>query len=60
MPKRKEEEKFAPLGEKESWHAYSLQMLNASKFTIVVGKILKGNYSLVLTKESDDQTQRMN
>jgi len=60
MPKRKEEEKFAPLGEKQSWHAYSLQMLNASKFTAVVGKILKGNYSLVLTKKSEDTNQSIN
>ena len=41
MPKRKEEEIFAPLGKKENWHAYSLQMLNTTKFTIVVGEILK-------------------
>lgn len=60
MPKRKEEEKFAPLGEKESWHAYSLQMLHASKFTIVVGEILKGNYSLVITKGTEEQNQRIN
>ncbi len=60
MPKRKEEEEFAPLGEKNSWHAYSLQMLQASKFTTVVGEILRGNYTLVLTKNSEKQEQRLN
>lgn len=60
MPKRKEEETFAPLGEKDSWHAYSLQMLNATKFTAVVGKILDGNYSLVLTKNLESHRERIN
>ncbi len=60
MPKRKEEEIFAPLGKKENWHAYSLQMLNTTKFTIVVGEILKGNYSLVLTRGIDEKEQRVN
>lgn len=60
MPKRKEEEEFAPLGVKECWHVYSLQMLNESKFTNVVGEILKGNYSLILTKGSHDKDQRIN
>ncbi len=63
MPKRKEEEIFAPLGEKDSWHAYSLQILNTSKFTAVVGQILKGNYSLVLTRgaeNTENKEQRAN
>jgi len=50
MPKRKEKEKFAPLGEKHCWHTYSLQELSPSKFTVVVGKILKGRYDLVTDK----------
>jgi len=50
MPKRKEVEKFAEQTEKDCWHAYSLQMLTPSRFTAVVGKILKGNYSLLNTK----------
>ena len=55
MPKRKDKEEFAPIGKKESWHAYSLQMLSSSKFTSVVGEILKGNYSLVLTKGTEGE-----
>lgn len=47
MPKRKEPEKFAPKGEKECWHPYSLQILTPSKFTAVVGKILIGQYDLM-------------
>ena len=47
MPKRKEKEKFASIGEKHCWHTYSLQELSPSKFTAVVGKILKGRYDLV-------------
>ncbi|KAA3633854.1 MAG: hypothetical protein DWP97_08260 [Calditrichaeota bacterium] len=57
MPKRKEEEKFANLGEKECWHAYSLQMLQPAKFNLVVGEILKGNYTLLVTK-LDKQTPK--
>jgi hypothetical protein len=36
--------------EKETWPLYSLQQLTPSRFTDVVGKILKGTYSLVFTK----------
>lgn len=50
MPKRKEEEKFAIMGKKDCWHSYSLQMLQPSKFSKVVGNILRGNYSLVISK----------
>lgn len=50
MPKRIEEKKFASLGEKDCWHPYSLQMLQPSKFTHVVGKILKGRYMLVSSR----------
>jgi len=50
MPKRIEEKKFANLGEKDCWHPYSLQMLQPSKFTNVVGKILRGRYMLVSSR----------
>ncbi len=47
MPKRKEEPKFAQLGEKDCWHPYSLQILSPRKFATVVGKIMNGRYDLV-------------
>jgi hypothetical protein len=47
MPKRKEAEQFAHLGEKDCWHLYGLQVLTPSKFASVVGKILTGRYMLV-------------
>ena len=47
MPKRKEAEQFAELGEKDCWHLYGLQVLSPSKFASVVGKILSGRYSVV-------------
>ena len=60
MPKRKEEEQFASLGEKESWHAYSLQMLQPAKFSLVVGNILKGNYTLIVTRLQKDMSTKPN
>ncbi len=50
MPKRKEVEKFASMGEKDCWHSYSLQVLTPAKFSSVVGNILNGKYSLILAK----------
>ena len=50
MPKRKEVEKFAVLGEKDCWHLYSLQVLTPKKFATVVGKVLKGHHTLVGTR----------
>jgi hypothetical protein len=47
MPRRKEAEKFAVLGEKDCWHSYGLQALAPKKFTAVVGKILKGQHTLI-------------
>ena len=35
------------MGEKDCWHLYSLQGLSPSKFTVVVGKILRGSYTLI-------------
>lgn len=60
MPKRKEEEKYASLGEKDSWHAYSLQTLQPAKFSLVVGNILKGNYTLIVTRLQNDLTTKPN
>ncbi len=50
MPKSKEVEQFATLGEKDCWHPYGLQVLSPTKFTAVVGKILKGRYILVSSR----------
>lgn len=47
MPKRKEAEQYVPTGEKDCWHLYGLQVLTPNKFVQVVGKILRGRYSLV-------------
>ncbi len=47
MPKRKKVVEFAECRDKECWHSYSLQTLTPAKFSIVVGKILKGRYSLI-------------
>lgn len=60
MPKRKEEEQFATLGEKDCWHTYSLQMLQPAHFSKVVSKILDGNYSLVVTRFDKTVTQKLN
>ncbi len=50
MPKRKEPEKFALKGDKDCWHPYSLQVLSPSKFSVVVGKILGGQYGLLVSR----------
>lgn len=47
MPKRKEAEYFAKLGEKNCWNLYGLQVLSPNKFVIVVDKILKGQYEVI-------------
>ncbi len=47
MPKRKEAENFAAVGEKDYWHLYGLQVLTPNKFAAVVGKILNGQYTLI-------------
>ena len=47
MPKRKEAEEFAAIGEKDYWHLYGLQVLAPNKFAAVVGKILNGQYTLI-------------
>jgi hypothetical protein len=53
MPRRKEAEKYAVLGEKDCWHLYSLQMLTPKKFATVVGKILQGSHTLVRPRLED-------
>ena len=57
MPKRKSPQKFAELGEKDCWHTYSLQMLAPAKFNKVVGKILRGSYSLITAARSNTESQ---
>lgn len=51
MPKRKDPEKFANRGEKDCWHPYSLQLLSPAKFNLVVGKILDGQYNLLVPRQ---------
>ena len=60
MPRRKEEEDYAELGEKDCWHSYGLQVLAPSKFSSVVGKILDGPYTLVVAGDEKPATQRVN
>ncbi|MGH8015456.1 MAG: hypothetical protein ACREBV_04645, partial [Candidatus Zixiibacteriota bacterium] len=50
MPKRKEKEHYAELGQKEYWHTYGLQILSTPKFAKVVTNILSGRYSLITAK----------
>lgn len=50
MPRRKEEDNYADVGEKDCWHSYSLQVLTPSKFSSVVEKILTGQYTLIQAK----------
>ncbi len=56
MPKRKEAEKFAILGEKDCWQLYGLQGLAPNKFAQVVTKVLAGRFILVNTREQARQT----
>ena len=56
MPKRKQSEQFASVGEKDCWHSYSLQSLAPARFVAVVGKILRGKY-LLANANVDKQTQ---
>jgi hypothetical protein len=49
MPRRKKQEEFAPKGEKDVWHPYELQSLARKRFLEIVGKILKGDYTLLDT-----------
>lgn len=60
MPRRKEEDEYAELGEKDCWHSYSLQMLTPSKFSSVVGKILTGKYTLIVARLDRSVASRVN
>ncbi len=63
MTRRKKEQSAKKTSQKETWPLYSLQQLTPSRFTEVVGKILRGTYTLVLTKfrrersDSDEPTE---
>lgn len=59
MPKRKNIEKFAVLGEKDCWHSYGLQILAPAKFSRVVGQILTGKYALVTSKFDKSASSRV-
>ena len=56
MPKRKEAERFAILGEKDCWQLYGLQGLAPNKFVSVVTNVLAGRYILVNTREEGKQS----
>jgi hypothetical protein len=56
MPKRKEAERFAVLGEKDCWHLYGLQGLSPNKFASVVASVLAGRLILVSSRETGKQT----
>jgi hypothetical protein len=53
MPKRKAKIEYAAVGTKDCWHSFGLQALAPSKFASVVGKILRGRYSLVYSRFED-------
>jgi hypothetical protein len=55
MPKRKEAERFAVLGEKDCWHLYTLQGLSPNKFASVVSNVLAGRLILVNTRDAGKQ-----
>ncbi|UCE23972.1 MAG: hypothetical protein JSU74_11840 [Candidatus Zixiibacteriota bacterium] len=59
MPRRKEENNYADLGEKDCWHSYSLQMLTPSKFSSVVEKILTGQHTLIVARLSEPGVRRV-
>lgn len=52
MPKRREAEKYAVLGEKDCWQLYGLQGLAPNKFALVVSNVLAGRFMLVNTREA--------
>ena len=60
MPKRKDPEKFATLGEKDCWHSYGLQLLAPTKFSRVVGRILNGKYALVSSRLDKKVISKLN
>ena len=49
MPRKKRDEDYAPVGEKDIWHPYDLQQLVQRNFIKVVNKIIQGDYALMDT-----------
>ncbi|MCK4857757.1 MAG: hypothetical protein KAT58_07310 [candidate division Zixibacteria bacterium] len=49
MPRRKEHEEYAPVGEKDVWHPYELQSISLRKFITIVNKILRRDYTMIDT-----------
>jgi hypothetical protein len=49
MPRRKQNEQFAPIQEKDLWHPYELQSLVTRKFIVIVDRILRGDYAMLDT-----------
>lgn len=50
MPRRKDPPAYARVGSKDHWHPYNLQSLSPTKFVMVVGKILNGQYRVVTSR----------
>jgi hypothetical protein len=59
MPRRKEAERFAVVGEKDCWHLYGLQDLSPNKFASVVQKVLQGRYWLINPTVADKSDLRL-
>ncbi len=57
MPKRGSKKAFAIKGEKDCWHPYSLQPLSPKRFAVVVGKILRGKYELISSRDDTGMRQ---
>jgi hypothetical protein len=49
MPRRKQREEFAPIGEKDIWHPYELQSLPMRKFVQIIDRILRRDYVMLDT-----------
>lgn len=47
MPRRKEREEFATIGEKDIWHPYELQSLPMRKFVKIIDKILRRDFVML-------------
>ena len=60
MPRRKEDEDYADLGEKDCWHSYGLQMLTPTNFSSVVGNILNVKYTLIVARMDKPVASRVN
>ena len=47
MRKKSEPEVYAPIGPKECWHQYGLQVLRPDQFVAVVNSIIRGESDLL-------------